>query len=73
MRGPLREIMEENLAFLRGSGLLNPVGIDGVRKLFRIEPHGPAWSRVWALATLGHWLRTRSVSSRVSAFAGKSA
>ena len=73
MRGPLREIIEENLAFLRGSGLINPVGIDGVRKLFRIEPHGPAWSRVWALVTLGHWLRTRSVSSRVSAFAGKSA
>jgi asparagine synthase (glutamine-hydrolysing) len=73
MRGPLREIMEENLAFLAGSGLVNPVGIDGVRELFRIEPHGPAWSRVWALVTLGYWLRTRSVSSRVGTFAGQSA
>jgi asparagine synthase (glutamine-hydrolysing) len=73
MRGPLREIMEGNLAFLAGSGLVNPVGIDGVRELFRTEPHGPAWSRVWALVTLGYWLRTRSVSSRVGTFAGQSA
>ena len=71
--GPLREMMEENLHFLRSSGLLDPVGIDGVRRLFKDEPDGPAWSRVWALVTLGQWLKTRTASSRVAAQAGQPA
>jgi asparagine synthase (glutamine-hydrolysing) len=58
MLGPLREITEENIRVLRRSALLDPAGIDDLQTLFRREPHGPAWSRVWALVTLGHWLRT---------------
>jgi asparagine synthase (glutamine-hydrolysing) len=73
LAGPLREMMEENLRFLRGSGLLEPAGIEGVRRLFQDEPKGPAWSRVWALVTLGQWLKTRTASSRVAAQAGQPA
>jgi asparagine synthase (glutamine-hydrolysing) len=71
--GPLREMMEENLRFLRGSGLLDPAGIEVVRRLFEDEPDGPAWSRVWALVTLGEWLKTQKASSRVPARAGQPA
>jgi asparagine synthase (glutamine-hydrolysing) len=68
--GPLREMMEENLCFLSASGLLDPAGIENVRGLFQDEPHGPAWSRVWALVTLGQWLKTRTAFSPVVAQAG---
>jgi asparagine synthase (glutamine-hydrolysing) len=57
LQGPLRELMEENLRFLRPAGLVDPAGIDLVRAMFDAEPNGPAWSRVWALVTLGSWLR----------------
>ena len=57
LQAPLRELMEENLRFLRTSGLLDPKGIDIVRNMFDAEPKGPAWSRVWALVVLGTWLR----------------
>ena len=73
LAGPLREVMEENLRFLRGSGLLDPAGIEVVHRLFQDEPDGPAWSRVWALVTLGRWIKTRTVSSRVAAPAGQPA
>ena len=57
LQGPLRELMEENMRFLRLSGILNPAGIDHLRNVFNAEPNGPAWSRVWALVVLGTWLR----------------
>ena len=57
LQGPLRELMEENLRFLRPAGLVDPAGIDLVRAMFDAEPNGPAWSRVWALVTLGSWLQ----------------
>jgi asparagine synthase (glutamine-hydrolysing) len=56
LQGPLRELMEENLHSLSSTGLLDPAGINLVRKLFDTEPNGPAWSRVWTLITLGSWL-----------------
>ncbi len=57
LQGPLRELMEENLRSLRFSGLLDPAGINLLRKMFDAEPNGPAWSRVWALVVLGTWLQ----------------
>src|SRR5207248_9914208 len=57
LQGPLRELVEENLRSLRLSGLLDPRGIDLLRKMFDMEPNGPAWSRVWALVVLGTWLQ----------------
>ncbi|HEX6823571.1 MAG TPA: asparagine synthase (glutamine-hydrolyzing) [Candidatus Sulfotelmatobacter sp.] len=57
LQGPLRELMERNLRLLRLSGLLDPRGIDLLRKMFDAEPNGPAWSRIWALVVLGSWLQ----------------
>jgi asparagine synthase (glutamine-hydrolysing) len=64
--GPLREIMEENLRTLRSSGLLDPAGVDGMCEMFRREPCSSAWSRVWALVSLGHWLRMRELHLSLS-------
>ena len=55
LRGPLRETMEESLRALKDSGLLDPAGIEPVTETFLREPESPAWSRVWAMVTLGHW------------------
>lgn len=57
LQGPLRDLMEEHLTFLHSSGLLDPAGIDLMRKMFDAEPNGPAWSRIWALIVLATWLR----------------
>ena len=59
LRGPLRDIAEESLRTLHDSGLLDPTGIDDVQELFRREPDSPAWSRLWALVTLGFWLESQ--------------
>jgi asparagine synthase (glutamine-hydrolysing) len=59
MRGPLREVAEQSLRTLQESGLLDSAGINEVKESFRREPHTPAWSRLWALVTLGFWLQTQ--------------
>jgi asparagine synthase (glutamine-hydrolysing) len=66
LMGPLREIMEENLCALRSSGLLDPAGVDSMCELFRREPQSSAWSRVWALVSLGYWLRMQVQASTLS-------
>jgi len=53
--GPLRETMEESLRSLKNSGLIDPAGIAPITQTFLREPRSPAWSRVWAMVTLGHW------------------
>jgi asparagine synthase (glutamine-hydrolysing) len=63
LRGPLREVMEASLCTLRGSGLLDTAGIDEVQQVFRREPDSPAWSRLWALVTLGSWLGTQHAAT----------
>ncbi len=73
MQCPLREIVEENIRFLRSSALVDPAGIDILQKLFRLEPRGPTWSRVWALATLGHWLRTGATTRSAAKITAQSA
>jgi asparagine synthase (glutamine-hydrolysing) len=55
LRGPLRDTMEESLCSLKNSGLIDPGGIAPVVQTFLREPRSPAWSRVWAMVTLGHW------------------
>ena len=67
MLGPLRETQDEGLDFLRRSALLDLAGIETLCNMFRQEPQGPAWSRVWALVTLGHWLKKRVSDRRVAA------
>ena len=63
LRGPLREVMEVSLCTLRDSGLLDTSGIDDVEEIFRREPDSPAWSRLWALVTLGFWLGTQHAAA----------
>jgi asparagine synthase (glutamine-hydrolysing) len=59
LRGPLREVAQESLRTLHESSLIDPAGIDEVQELFRREPDSPAWSRLWALVTLGFWLEAQ--------------
>lgn len=63
LRGPLREVMDGSLGTLRDSGLLDTTGIDDVEEIFRREPDSPAWSRLWALVTLGFWLGTHHAAA----------
>jgi hypothetical protein len=55
--------MEASLCTLRDSGLLETTGIDDVEEIFRREPDSPAWSRLWALVTLGSWLGTQHAAA----------
>jgi len=55
LQRPLRETMEESLRSLKNSGLVDPAGIEPITQTFLREPDSPAWSRVWAMVTLGHW------------------
>jgi asparagine synthase (glutamine-hydrolysing) len=61
--GPLRETMEESLRSLKNSGLIDPAGVAPIIKTFLREPRSPAWSRVWAMVTLGHWFEHRKSPS----------
>jgi asparagine synthase (glutamine-hydrolysing) len=57
LRGPLRETMEESLRWLEDSGLIDPAGMASITETFLREPGSPAWSRVWAMVTFGHWFK----------------
>jgi asparagine synthase (glutamine-hydrolysing) len=60
--GPLRDLMEESLDSLKRSGVVRASGVDQTRASFLAEPQSSAWSRVWALAILGHWLGITKLS-----------
>ncbi len=62
LQGPLRDVMDECLGDVKASGLLNPSGVDKVREAFFSEPESSAWSRIWALVTLGQWLKTNNAA-----------
>ncbi len=57
MLGPLRELCESSLATLKGAGLVDPQGVDGVWRAYLAEPESPAWSRAWGLCILGAYLQ----------------
>lgn len=56
LRGPLAEMRKQDLVTLKGSGLVDPSGVTRIEELFEFQPHSAAWSRVWSLMVLGHWL-----------------
>jgi len=58
MMGPLRDRVQDSLDVLRSTRLVLPAGIEMVQRSFLADPAGSAWSRTWALVTLGHWLHT---------------
>jgi asparagine synthase (glutamine-hydrolysing) len=66
MLGPLRETYDEGLDFLRRSALVDLTGVDMLCNMFHQEPDSPAWSRTWALVTLGHWLKQVFADRRVT-------
>jgi asparagine synthase (glutamine-hydrolysing) len=70
LRGPLQEVTQESLRTLQESSLIEPAGIDEVQELFRRQPDSPAWSRLWALVTLGFWLQTQRCAPTVHLAAG---
>ena len=55
LMGPLRDVMQNGLESLNDIGLLDRKGVKRVREVFLSDSQSPAWSRVWALITLGHW------------------
>lgn len=67
LRGPLRPLAEDALAELKSSGLVRPSGVDCIWQRFLAEPDSSAWSRVWALVSLGSWLARRDHAGRRSA------
>jgi len=53
MLGPLRELCEQSLSYLKSIELLQPKGIDRVWNAFLREPESAMWSRAMALCVLG--------------------
>lgn len=60
--GPLRPLLEEGLGHTTASGLVDAAGVERIYEAFKSHPHSAAWSRVWTVATLGHWLARRATS-----------
>ncbi len=59
--GPLRDVMQNGLESLNDIGLLDRKGVKRLRNVFLSNPQSPAWSRVWALITLGHWFSRQDI------------
>ena len=57
MQGPLEEMVGENLEYMKNSGLIRWQGLQALRDDFQREPLSPIWSRIWAITTLGNWLK----------------
>jgi asparagine synthase (glutamine-hydrolysing) len=57
LQGPLRELGEDAIHHLKGSGLLRPKGIDEIWNGFQASRETTHWSRPFALCVLGHFLR----------------
>lgn len=64
MKGPLAQVRSEGLAALIDTGLVAADGVRAVERRYIDDPYRSAWTRVWALVALGHWLQTHG--SRVS-------
>jgi asparagine synthase (glutamine-hydrolysing) len=61
MVGSLRPACEQALAALKDLRLLAPAGIDAVWQGFLAEPESPMWTRAFALAVLGDFVRRHSL------------
>lgn len=57
MLGPLRDTVEACLAAVKRADVVAPAEVDRIYARFRQQPHhGGAWTKVWSLVALGHWL-----------------
>ena len=59
LKGPLADLRRASLETLAGSGLLDPRGIDVLEQRYLKDTYRSAWTRVWAMVTLGQWLESR--------------
>ncbi|MBI4445043.1 MAG: asparagine synthase (glutamine-hydrolyzing) [Acidobacteria bacterium] len=59
--GPLNELTEDYLNSLKTVGLLRANGVDRIYSSFKREPWSPAWSRLWSLVILAHWLKMHTL------------
>lgn len=51
--GPLRELCEDGLNYLKHQGVLRPEGIDATWNSYLAEPHGRRWARAFSLCVIG--------------------
>ncbi|MDQ3986885.1 MAG: asparagine synthase C-terminal domain-containing protein, partial [Actinomycetota bacterium] len=56
IEGPLKEFVHDGTAALKSAGVVEPGAVDDIKKNLENRPHSSAWSRLWTLAALGHWL-----------------
>lgn len=55
--GPLRDRMEDSLGAVKASSLVDPAGVEKMRRTFLAGTRSAGWS-VWTLMTLGQWLQS---------------
>ncbi|MDQ4064953.1 MAG: asparagine synthase (glutamine-hydrolyzing) [Actinomycetota bacterium] len=65
LEGPLAQLRRDSLAALAASGSVDPAGIELLERRYLADDYRSAWTRVWALVMLGHWLGTNSARVRV--------
>jgi asparagine synthase (glutamine-hydrolysing) len=66
MRGPLADLRHDTLGHLASSGLVDQRGITSLEKRYLGDTYRSAWTRVWALMMLGHWVASNSGRVRVA-------
>lgn len=59
MKGPLSDLRRESLATLADSGLLDRQGMAVLEERYLKDKYRSAWTRVWAMVTLGQWIGSR--------------
>ena len=58
LQGPLKPLVEECCETVTESGLVRSRGVHEIKETFVRQPDTTTWSRLWALVTFGHWLKT---------------
>ncbi len=62
MKGPLTDVRIGGLQAVIDSGLMEPEGVRAIERDYLDDPYRSAWTRIWALVTLGEWLTTNGKS-----------
>jgi len=66
MNGPLHELCEDALDYLKACGPLSAEGIDVIWRTFQQETESPMWSRAWILCVLGSYLKRQTTHQTAS-------
>ena len=66
MKGPLAAVRSDGLEAAIDSGLVTGEGVRAIEHAYIDDPYRSAWTRVWALVALGHWLQTNNVRLSIS-------